>query len=86
MPSRAEKKSNIVVQVSRQMCCVLRKAKRARLTNADLSIGNSTSFSPPVYVNEHLYPKLKKLLAIAVKKEVRNEMEMGVVFQRKDIR
>lgn len=71
VPSRTENKSNIVVQFKSRVKRdrVLKKAKKARLTNADLGIGNSTSFSPPVYVNEHLCPTLKKLLATAVKKK-----------------
>lgn len=71
VPSRTENKSHIVVQFKSRVKRdnVLKKAKKARLTNADLGISSSTPVSPPVYVNEHLCPTLKRLLALAVKKK-----------------
>lgn len=67
VPTRKGNKPNIIVQFrSREKRdLVLRKAKKMRLTNKDVGLDEDT----PIYVNEHLCPALKKLLAMAVKKK-----------------
>lgn len=67
VPTRNADKSNIVVQFKSRAKrdSVLHKAKKMRLNNQDLDLENQA----PVYVNEHLCPTLKKLLAMAVKRK-----------------
>lgn len=67
VPTKKENRTNIIVRfrsrVKRDQ--VLRKAKKMRLTNRDVGHDEET----PIFVNEHLCPALKKLLAMAVKKK-----------------
>lgn len=67
VPSRDSGRSNIIVQFKSRAKrdSILRKAKRARLTNKDVGLTSENA----IYVNEHLCPALKKLLALAVKKK-----------------
>lgn len=67
VPTRNADRSHIIVQFKSRTKrdTVLKKAKKTRLTNSDLGLENTT----PVYVNEHLCPAQKKLLAMAVKKK-----------------
>ncbi|KAL1486149.1 hypothetical protein MTO96_031514 [Rhipicephalus appendiculatus] len=67
VPSRDNGKSNIIVQFKSRAKRdgILKKAKRARLTNKDVGLTSGNA----IYVNEHLCPALKKLLAFAVKKK-----------------
>lgn len=68
VPTRkADKTKSIVVQFKTRSKrdAVLKKAKKARLTNDDLGLDDTA----PVFVNEHLCPALKKLLAMTVKKK-----------------
>lgn len=66
-PTRNAEKSNIVVQFKSRAKrdSVLHKAKKMRLNNQNLDLENPA----PVYVNEHLCPTLKRLLAMAVKRK-----------------
>lgn len=43
----------------------MKKAKKTRLLNSDIGLGNSA----PVFVNEHLCPTLKRLLGMATKRK-----------------
>lgn len=67
VPTRNADRSHIIVQFKSRTKrdAVLKKAKKTRLTNNDLGLENTA----PVYVNEHLCPALKKLLAMAVKRK-----------------
>lgn len=67
VPTRDAGKSNIIVQFKSRAKrdSILKKAKRARLTNKDVGLTTGNA----IYVNEHLCPALKKLLALAVKKK-----------------
>lgn len=67
VPTRNAEKSNIVVQFKSRAKrdSVLHKAKKMRLNNQNLDLENPA----PVYVNEHLCPTLKRLLAMAVKRK-----------------
>ncbi|KAL1419652.1 hypothetical protein MTO96_005066 [Rhipicephalus appendiculatus] len=78
VPSRDNGKSNIIVQFKSRAKrdSILKKAKRARLTNKDVGLTNGNA----IYVNEHLCPALKKLLAFAVKKKYGIQMAIRVVI------
>lgn len=67
VPTRNADRSHIIVQFRShtKRDTVLKKAKKTRLTNYDLELENT----PLVYVNDHLCPAQKKLLAMAVKKK-----------------
>lgn len=67
VPTRDAQKTNIVVQFRSRAKRdnVLTKAKNRRLTNNDLDLNSPAA----VYVNEHLCPTLKRLLAMCVKKK-----------------
>lgn len=71
VPTRKADKANIVVQFRSRAKrdTVLQKAKKMRLKNTDVGLENSD----PVYVNEHLCPAQKKLLAFAVKKKYEHQ-------------
>ncbi|KAH9362837.1 hypothetical protein HPB48_015200 [Haemaphysalis longicornis] len=58
---------NIVVVFQRQQKrdAVIRKAQKARFNTEDLGFASKQ----PVYVNEHLCPKLKKLLGMTIAKK-----------------
>lgn len=67
VPTRNPDRSHIIVQFKSRTKrdAVLKKAKRTRLTNNDLGLESMA----PVFVNEHLCPAQKKLLAMAVKRK-----------------
>lgn len=67
VPTRNAEKTNIVVQFRSRAKRdnVLTNAKSKRLTNNDLDLNSPAA----VYVNEHLCPTLKRLLAMCVKKK-----------------
>lgn len=67
VPTRNSEKTNIVIQFRSRAKRdnVLKKAKNMRLTNNDLDLGSQTA----VYVNEHLCPTQKRLLAMSVKRK-----------------
>lgn len=67
VPTRSGDRTNIIVQFKSRAKrdSVFHKARKMRLTNTDLGLEGSSS----VYVNEHLCPALKKLLAMAVKRK-----------------
>lgn len=68
VPTRNEGMSNIVVQFkSRQKRdLVLEKARKKRITNHSLGVTTEPDESAPVFVNEHLCPTLKRLLASTI--------------------
>lgn len=71
VPTRSPEKTNIIVQFKSRAKrdTVLKKAKKTRLTSEDMG----QSDKRPIYVNEHLCPALKKLLALTVKKKHENK-------------
>lgn len=68
VPTRNEGLSNIVVQFkSRQnRDLVLEKARKKRITNHSQGVTTEPGESAPVFVNEHLCPTLKRLLASTI--------------------
>lgn len=68
VPARdADKTANIIVQFRSRTKrdAVLKKARKARPTHNDIGMNEAT----PIYVNEHLCPARKRLLAMAIKKK-----------------
>lgn len=67
VPTRDADKTNIVVQFRSRAKrdAVLRKARKARPTNNAIGMSEAT----PIYVNEHLCPARKRLLALSIKKK-----------------
>lgn len=79
--------SNVIVQFLRRSKrnAVLDKARKKRLSAADLGAGSSG----PVYVNEHLCPVLKKLMGMTVQKKREKGWRFvwtnnGKIFARKN--
>ncbi|KAK8767911.1 hypothetical protein V5799_005308 [Amblyomma americanum] len=70
VPTRNPDKANIIVQFRSRAKRdnVLGKAKKTRFTNSTIGLDTSD----PIYINEHLCPVLKKLLALTVKKKYEN--------------
>lgn len=81
VPTRKVDKTNIVVKFKSRAKRddVLRKAKKMHLTHKDLDLNDTTDLKDetPFYVNEHLCPTLKKLLAMAVKRKYQHRSRSG---------
>lgn len=67
VPTREEGKSTVVVQFKSRSKrdAVLEKARKNRIKNSNVGIPNES----PIFVNDHLCPPLKRLLAQAIAKK-----------------
>ncbi|KAH9367153.1 hypothetical protein HPB48_006518 [Haemaphysalis longicornis] len=86
MPTREEGKSNVVVQFKSRSKrdVVLEKARKSRIKNSNVGISNEGA----IFVNYHLCPFLKKLLAQAIAKKREHQWRFvwtrnGRIYARK---
>lgn len=81
VPTRNANKKNIIVQFKSRAKrdTVLKKAKKMRLKNNDIALDSAE----PIYVNEHLCPALKKLLAMAIIKKREHNWKSAWSFKGK---